>query len=81
MGGGERVTWKHTSPYVTQTADGNLRDDSGSSAQGSGTTLRSAMGREVGGRFRREGTWVNQWQIHADVWQKPTQYCKVVIVQ
>ena len=73
MGGVERLRWKHASPYVTQTADGTWRDDSGSSARGSGTTLRGAMGREAGGRFRREGTWVNRWQIHADVWQEPTQ--------
>ena len=32
------------------------------------------MGREVGGRFKREGTYVYLWLIHADVWWKPTQY-------
>ena len=26
-----------------------------------------------------EGTWVNL--IHVDVWQKPTQYCKEIILQ
>ena len=26
-----------------------------------------------------EGTWVNL--IHVDVWQKPTQYCKAIILQ
>ena len=30
------------------------------------------MGREVGGRFKREGTYVYPWVIHVDVWQKPT---------
>ena len=35
------------------------------------------MGWEVGGRFKREGTWL----IHVDVWQKPTQYCKAIILQ
>ena len=29
---------------------------------------------EVGGRFKREGTYVHLWLIHNDVWQKPTQY-------
>ena len=29
----------------------------------------------------REGTYVYLWLIHVDVWQKPTQYCKAVILQ
>ena len=32
------------------------------------------MGWEVGGRFKREGTYIYLWQIHVDIWQKPTQY-------
>ena len=35
----------------------------------------------MGGGFRREGTYVHLWLIPVDVWQKPTQYCKVVILQ
>ena len=38
----------------------------------------------MGGRwgvFKREGTCVYLWVIHADVRQKPTQYCKAVILQ
>ena len=27
----------------------------------------------VGGRFKREGTYVYLWLIQVDVWQKPTQ--------
>ena len=34
-----------------------------------------------GGRFKREGSCVYLWQIHVDVWQKPTQYCKAIILQ
>ena len=34
-----------------------------------------------GGRFKREGTYVYLWLIHADVWQKSTQYCRVIILQ
>ena len=30
---------------------------------------------------RREGTYVYLWLIHLDVWQKPTQYCKVIFLQ
>ena len=38
------------------------------------------MGRETGGGFRREGTFLYTcgW---LDVWQKPTQYCKATILQ
>ena len=39
------------------------------------------MGREIGGRFRREGTYVNLWLIHVDVLQKPTKFCKAIILQ
>ena len=31
--------------------------------------------------FRREGTHVYLWLIHVDVWQKLSQYCKVIILQ
>ena len=39
------------------------------------------MGKELGGRFKREGTYVYLWLIHVDVWQKPTKFCKAVILQ
>ena len=39
------------------------------------------MGREVRGRFKRENTYVYLWLIHADIWQKPSQYCKAIILQ
>ena len=39
------------------------------------------MGREAGERFKGEGTCVYLWLIHADVWQKPTQYHKAIILQ
>ena len=29
----------------------------------------------------REGTYVYLWLIHADAWQKPTQYYKAIILQ
>ena len=48
---------------------------------GSVTTQRDEMRREVGGMFRREGTCVYLWLIHVEVWQKPTQYCKAIILQ
>ena len=39
------------------------------------------MGREVGGKFKKEGTCVYLWLIHVDVQQKLTQYCKAIILQ
>ena len=39
------------------------------------------QGLEVGGRFKREGTYVYLWLIHVAVWQKSTQYCKAIILQ
>ena len=35
----------------------------------------------VGGRFRREETYVYLQLTHADVWQKPTKHCKAIILQ
>ena len=29
----------------------------------------------------REWTYLYLWLIHADIWQKPTQYCKAIILQ
>ena len=38
-------------------------------------------GREVGGRLKREGTYVYLGLIHVDVWQKSNRYCKAIINQ
>jgi hypothetical protein len=38
------------------------------------------MGREKGGRFKREGTYAHLWLILVDVWQK-TKFCKAIILQ
>ena len=35
----------------------------------------------MGGRFKREETFAHLWLIHVDVWQKPIQYCKAIILQ
>ena len=35
----------------------------------------------AGGRFKTEGTCIDLWPIHVDIWQKPTQYYKAVIFQ
>ena len=38
-------------------------------------------GEGSGRGFKREGTYVHLWLIHVDVWQKPTQFCKAIILQ
>ena len=43
-------------------------------------TQRDGVGREVGACFRMEGH-VHLQLIRVDVWQKPPQYCKVIILQ
>ena len=42
---------------------------------------RGEMIWEVGGRFKKEQTYVYVWLIPDDVWQKPTQYYKAMILQ
>ena len=39
------------------------------------------LGGEGGGRGIGMGKHVNPWLIHVNVWQKPLQYCKVIILQ
>ena len=36
---------------------------------------------KVGGRFKRKGTYAYLCLIPVNVWQKPTQYCKAIILQ
>ena len=45
------------------------------------TTWRGGWGWVVGGKLKREGTYLCLWLIHVDVWQKPTQYCRAIILQ
>ena len=37
--------------------------------------------REMGGRFKTEGTYVYLWLIHVEVWHKTTKFCKANILQ
>ena len=39
------------------------------------------QGREMGGRFKREGIYVYLWLIHVEVRQKTTKFCKAIILQ
>ena len=45
------------------------------------TILKGGMGWDVGGRFKRKGTYVYLWLIPAYVWHKPTQNCKAIILK
>ena len=47
--------------------------------QGAETWCSVTVG--VGWSGRWEGTNVYLWLLHADQWQKPTQYCKATILQ
>jgi len=64
---GESNMEAYTLPYGKQVTNGNLLYDSGNSNQGSVTTYMDGKGWEVGGRFKREGTYIYQWLTHVDV--------------
>ena len=54
---GESSMDTDTLPRVKQTASGDLLCYAGSSDPRSGTTSRGGMGWDVGGRFKREGSY------------------------
>ena len=43
--------------------------------------LEGCAGVRGGERFRTEEAYMYFWLIHVVVWQKPTQYCKAIILQ
>ena len=43
--------------------------------------LKGEVGRKMGGRSRREGTWVYLWLILVGVWQKTTKFYKAITFQ
>ena len=63
----ERVTWKLTLLHVKWIANRNLLYVSGNSNSDSVSTQRGRLGRKMGGRFTREGTYLYLWLIHVDV--------------
>ena len=65
-------------PYVKQPASGNLLCDPGSSTLVLCDSLERWDG-VGGGREVQKGGDI--WLTHADVWQKPTQHCKAIILQ
>ena len=77
---GQRITETRTLSWVRRMASGGVLCDSGTSGQAP-ETRRGRKRWEVGGRFRRAGTYVYRWLTHVAVRQKQTQYCKAVILQ
>ena len=69
----EKSIETYTSPYVKQMTGASLMHEAGHQKPCSGTTWRDGVG--------MGGTHVHLWQIYVDVWQKPSQYCKAIILQ
>ena len=72
------VIWSHSAFFnrlrnSQESVDPQLRNSS--------INLKGGMTWEVGERFKRKGTYVYLWLIHTDVWPKPTQYGKAIILQ
>ena len=78
MGQIERIAWKHVHyQYVKQIASDNLLCKTGSLTQCS--VIEGQHGEGDG--FRKEGTCVYLWLIRVDVWQRPTQHCRAIVLQ
>ena len=78
----ERIALKHVYYHMWNSWPVQVRCmKQGTHTWCSGTTQRDGVKREVGVEFRTGGTHVHPWLIHVDVWQKPPQYCKVIILQ
>ena len=78
----EKVTWKHIHYQVQNIGPvGICCRMQGAQIQCSVTTQRGGMGWEVGGRLKRDRTRVYLGLIHVDLWRKPTQHRKTIILQ
>ena len=53
----------------------------GTQSRCSVTTRMDGVGREVEVGVQEGGAHLYLWLIHVDVWQRPSQYCKVIILQ
>ena len=75
----ERSMETYTSKNALQLASGNVLCAAGSPNPALCDNVERWDGRW--GRFKREGTYVYPWLTYVDVWQRPTQYCKSMILQ
>ena len=78
------MTWEsgiyieiYTLPYVRRMAGGNTVYNTGNPKP----VLCDHLWVEWGGRFKKEGTYVCLWLIRVYVWQRPSQYWEVIILQ
>ena len=73
-GGGRRGSHKQSNreTYTVCKIDNQQKflHDSGNSNQNSVTIQRNGMGWDVGGRFKKKGSYIYLCLNHADVWQK-----------
>ena len=67
-------------PPLIWGAEGQLGGREGPLAQGETWRGRQALW-PLPEEFRRDGSRVCLWPIHVDVWQRPSQNCKVIILQ
>ena len=76
----ERIALKHIHYHVKNMISASLMHETGHPKSVLWDNIEG-WGGEVGGRFMIRRTHVYVWPIHADVWQKPSKYCKVIILQ
>ena len=71
-----------TLPYVKYIASENLLYDAGSSNKVICDNLERWDGMGGGREVQERGDiYAHLWLIHADLWQKPTKYCKAIVLQ
>jgi len=76
----ENNTETCTLPYVKQMTCASSKEEAGHPQPVLWDNPGDGVRREVGGWFGMGGTCV-PWLIRVDVWQKLSQYCKVVILK
>ena len=72
---------RYTLPHIKQIASGSLMYDSGHSKPVLWDNLEGWSGAGAERGVQELGDTCVPGLIHADVWQNPPQYCKVVILQ
>ena len=75
----KNVSGTYTLPYVKQMTSENSMYEAGHPKLVLCDNPEGWDGVGGGGRSRMQGTDVYLWSIRVDVWQKPSQYCKVII--
>ena len=66
---------------VKQTASVSLIYDAGNPKPMLWDNLEGQGGEGCGRGFRIQGTYIDLWLIHIDIWQEPSQYCEVTILK